>query len=314
MYWSDWLGRDPKVLTYGAKGLWIDMLAVMGNRSPQGVISGNLESLAESLGYVGPMARAWVSEYKPLIEELEQKGIFSRGRDVSDELEPDAIVSRRMYRDRDRSQEISEARSRAARIRWDGAKAGGEERVSLDEVRAEIAAAECKTDAKLYRSDANGMQTKIAEVRENTGDSAELPMQSDAKVCYSPAQALAQAQAQPTPTQPIGGAGGFDGAVVAVGACLPLLQPLTGKVVYDRLLVVTRDRGARAKWWNAVVNAFRKAGQLEVIDEHLRYVEEHGAGIRKPSPYLVKRVLASARELRVVVPDVPAGKNIGGLT
>lgn len=307
MYWSDWLGRDPKVLTYGAKGLWIDMLAVMGNRTPQGVISGNLESLAESLGYVGPMARAWVSEYKHLIEELEQKGIFSRGREVSDELEPDAIVSRRMYRDRDRSAEISEARSRAARIRWDGVKGAPEERVSLDEVRAEIASAECKSDAKPYKVDANGMQSKIAGSRVDIGDSEISSMQNDAKTCYSPAQALAQAQ--PTPTKPIGGAGG---AAVAIGDCLTMVQPLTGKVVYDRLIAVTRDRGARARWWNDVVNAFRKAGHLVALDEHLLYIEEHGAGIRKPSPYMVKRVLASARELRVVVPELPGEATNGG--
>ncbi len=304
MYWSDWLGRDPKGLTYGAKGLWIDMLAVMGNKTPQGVISGDLESLAESLGYVGPMARAWVSEYKHLIEELESKGVFSRGRDIDDGLDSDAIVCRRLYRDRDRSQEISEARSRAARIRWDGSRSVPEGVVSLDQVRAEMAAAECKTDAKPYKGDANGMQIKNAQVAENAGDAQILLMQNDAKLCYSPAQA--PAPAQPNPTKPMGVQGV---GPIAIGNCLADLQPLTGKEIYERFWVATGDRKERAKWWNKVVVAFKVAGQLTVLDDHLRYFESNRGGIKKPSAYLVSRVLKSARELGIMVPELPEGRS-----
>lgn len=305
MYWSDWLGRDPKGLTYGAKGLWIDMLAVMGNKTPQGVISGDLESLAESLGYVGPMARAWVSEYKHLVEELESKGVFSRGRDIEEGLDSDAIVCRRLYRDRDRSQEISEARSRAARIRWDGSRSVPEGVVSLDQVRTEMAAAECKTDAKPCKGHANEMQNQIAEVTENEGDTPISSMQTDAKICYSPAQA--PAPAQPIPTKPMGVQG--VAVPVAVGNCLAQLQSLTGKEVYERFWRATGDRKERAKWWNAVVVAFKAAGQLTVLDDHLRYFESHREGIKKPSAYLVSRVLKSSRDLGITVPELPEGRS-----
>lgn len=84
------------------------------------------------------------------------------------------------------------------------------------------------------------------------------------------------------------------------------MLPLTGKDIYDRLCKATRDRGARATWWNQVVHAFRRSGQLHVLDDHLQYVEsERGGGIQAPSRYMVKRVLASARELSIKVPELP---------
>ena len=298
-FWADWRGSEVHGLTYAAKGLWIDLLAAMAEKTPQGVITGNLESLAEALGYPGPMARAWVAEYGHLIEELELKSVFSRGAAVDDDLDPDCIVNRRMYRERAKSQDISEARSRAARIRWDAAKSVPEGVVSMAEIRAELASGECKSDAKLCKADAKPMQSKNEESIANKGDSVVLSMQSDAKICYSPTQPT---PTQPNPTQPIGVQGC---GPMAVGECLSLLQPLTGKSIYERIRQFTKDTGARAKWWNKVVNAFRLAGHLATLDDHLLYVESNGDGIKKPSKYMVSRVLASARELRIEVPNLP---------
>lgn len=301
-FWSDWRGSEVAGLTYAAKGLWIDLLAAMADKTPQGVVSGDLESLAEALGYAGPMARAWVSEYRHLVEELEQKGVFSRGRDLDDELEPDAIVNRRMYRERLKVQEVSEARSRAARIRWSGAKEAPAGRVSMDQVRSEIASPACKTYAKLCKGDANGMQSENAEGSGMKGDRDISAMHGDAKSCYTPTQ--------PNPTQPTqpNPKGVQGGEILGVGECIGLLEPLTGKSVYDRLIRFTRDKGERARWWNKVVNVFRIAGQLPALDDHLQYVEgSEGQGIKKPSAYMVSRVLKSARELRLTVPDVPEG-------
>lgn len=299
-FWSDWRGSEVSGLTYAAKGLWIDLLAAMADKTPQGVISGDLESLAVALGFPGPMATAWVQTYQHLIVELESKGVFSRGCDVDEDLEPDAIVNRRMYRERMKSQDVSEARSRAARIRWDREKVPAEGRVSMDEVRREIALAECKTDAKLCKGDAKSMQNGIDDRPENKGDSSILGVLHDAKTCYTPTQ--------PTPTQPNQPQPmGVQGECIpeSVGTTLAVLKPLSGKVVYERLCRATGDLGARATWWNEVVHCFRKARQLGVLDEHLQYIEAHGSGIRKPSNYMVKRVLASARELGIKVPDVP---------
>lgn len=298
-FWADWRGSEVQGLTYAAKGLWIDLLATMAEKTPQGVISGNLESLAEALGYPGPMARAWVAEYKHLIEELEAKEVFSRGSAVDDDLDPDSIVNRRMYRERLKVQDISEARSRAARIRWSGGKGTSEGGVSMDEIRAEVAAVECKTHARLCKGDANVMQSKIDDSPENKGDSEFSAMQNDAKTCYTPAQPN---PAQPTQPKPRA----VQGGIVSIGQALATHEPLTGKQVYERLLEVTRDRGARSKWLNDVVNVFRKAGHLAVLDDHLLHFEgESGKGITQPSRLMAKRILQSARELGVEVPRLP---------
>lgn len=298
-FWSDWLGSEVQGLTYAAKGLWMDMLAKMAVKTPQGVISGNLESLAEALGYTGPMARAWVTEYKHLIEELESKDVFSRGGDIDEDLNPDDIVNRRMYRERDRAQDISEARSRAARIRWDAVKGTSEGGVSMAEICAQAASLECKSDAKPCKADAKAMQSKIDDRPENKGDSEIFPMQKDAKTCYSPAQPNPTQPNQPKPR-------GVQGGIVSVGQALATHVPLDGKVVYERLIAVTGDRKLRARWWNDMVHVFRKAGHLAVLDDHLLYVEgESGSGIKAPSKFLVSRVLKSARDLGIDVRKLP---------
>ncbi len=298
-YWSDWSGREPKALTYAAKGLWIDMLAVMATNTPQGVIAGDLESLAATLGYAGPMAGAWAREYGHLIDELESKGVFSRGQDIDDDLDPYAIVNRRMYRDRERVQDISETRRQAALARWDRKRAASDAGISVDEVRAELGIGACKIDAKPCKADANGMQTKNPDVVKNKEVRAEFGVQIDAKPCTTPAQ--------PNPTQPNPNPEEHARGPLSIGQCLPLVAPLTGKEIYDRLVAVTGDRKkSRTRWWNDVVNAFKRSALLHVLDDHLHYFEgESGEGIRSPSRLMAKRVLASAREFDVTVPELP---------
>lgn len=299
-FWSDWLGTEVKGCTYAAKGLWMDLLANMADETPQGVITGDLESLAEVLGFTGPMAAAWANLYGELIVELESKGVFSRGIDVDEDLPEDAIVNRRMYRKWSERVGISEARSRAARVRWDREKGVPEGRVSMAEIRAELADAECKSDAKPCKGDANGMQAAGAEVVRRRGVAKSAPIFSDAKTCLSPTQPN---PTNPNPTQPRG----EKGAPAAIGESLGDVQAIDAKSLYHRIIKATRDEGLRARWWNHAVNAFRDRKQLAALDDHVRYLETKGGGISNPSRYLVKRVLASARELKVVVKDVPKG-------
>lgn len=302
-YWSDWSGKEPKGLTYAAKGLWMDMLAKMAERTPQGVLSGDLESLAVVLGFAGRMARAWVEEYAPLVDEMEAAGVFSRGRDIDEGLDPDAIVSRKMYRERDRSQEKSEKCRQAANTRWEKVRGAETGRVSMDEIRVEMAVAVCESDANRCESHAKAMRTEIDDSPENKSDSEISGMQIDANLCLSPAQPN---PTQPTQTKPRG----VQGGIVSMRDALAAHVPLDGKQVYVRLLAVTGDRRARAKWWNDVVHAFRKAGHLHVLDDHLLYVEgESGTGIKHPSRFLVSRVLESVRELGIRVPELPEGRS-----
>lgn len=301
-FWDAWRGSEVAGLTYDAKGLWIDMLAVMADRTPQGVIAGDLEALAEALGFAGPMARAWATSYGHLVQELESKRVFSRGEDVDDDLEPGCIVNRRMYREWCKAEGISANRSRAASIRWERAKGldqSEDDRAILEKIDAEIAAATCKGDAKRCKSDANAMQTKSEERRENKGDSQESDGGDACKNMLIPTQ--------PNPTQPNPNPGGAGGAV-QIGTAVGLVEPPSGKFVFAAIVELSGDRrGPRAEWWNGVVNAFRRARLLGVLMEQVELARRKRGDLAEPSRYLAKRVLGCAREHGVVVPDLPKG-------
>jgi DNA-binding Lrp family transcriptional regulator len=90
-YWADWL-RDPAVRASSleAKGLWMDMLALMHEGSPYGhlTIGGQPMTDAQLARMVGESP----SRVKKLLAELERNGVFSR-------TEAGVIYSRRMVRD-----------------------------------------------------------------------------------------------------------------------------------------------------------------------------------------------------------------------
>ena len=77
--------------SYGAKGLWMDLLMLMFDRNPRGVLPGDL-------GEVARLLRARVGSIRGLLGELEERGVFSRGCEMGTDLAGDAIVNRRMFR------------------------------------------------------------------------------------------------------------------------------------------------------------------------------------------------------------------------
>lgn len=80
--------------SFAAKGLWMDMLAIMWNEPLRGSMPG-------SPGAVAALVRAEVDEIKPLLHELKKAGVFSVAKDVAahwPEVPAGYIVNRRMFR------------------------------------------------------------------------------------------------------------------------------------------------------------------------------------------------------------------------
>jgi hypothetical protein len=90
-YWSDWL-RDPAVRASSleARGLWMDMLALMHEGKPYGHLTVGTEALTDA--QLARMVGEPPSKIRKLLAELEKNGVFSR-------TEANVIYSRRMVRD-----------------------------------------------------------------------------------------------------------------------------------------------------------------------------------------------------------------------
>lgn len=80
--------------SFAAKGLWMDMLAIMWNEPLRGSMPGSPSAVAA-------LVRAEVDEIKPLLHELKKAGVFSVAKDVAahwPEVPAGYIVNRRMFR------------------------------------------------------------------------------------------------------------------------------------------------------------------------------------------------------------------------
>lgn len=121
LYWyiNDWMGDEcVRRCDYAAKGLWFDFLMLMQSTTPPGVLPGDLVEVARLQGLRGEVAKAWAARVHPLVRELEDAVVFSRGGEMPGSLRPDAIVSRRIYR-----HWLKSANAKAsAQKRWGGLK------------------------------------------------------------------------------------------------------------------------------------------------------------------------------------------------
>ena len=90
-YWGDWL-RDTALrsVCLGARGLWMDMLALMHEGNPYGHLRTGQRITTPKL--LARMTGASVGVVTKHLSELEEAGVFSRDEDG-------AIFSRRMVRD-----------------------------------------------------------------------------------------------------------------------------------------------------------------------------------------------------------------------
>jgi len=148
MYWfpKDWLeSSDVMRCSYAAQGLWFFLLNHMVHLEPAGVMPGDLAQVALIVGKGSTMAvqRAWAKENKPLFQELERNGVFSRGKDMPGALSADSIVNRKMYR----KWLLSKQRSDAARSRWSKTGKTREARTDVG-VCKPLSKTPCKTPCK----------------------------------------------------------------------------------------------------------------------------------------------------------------------
>lgn len=113
-YPADWRA-DPRLrmCSYAARGLWIDVIAVMHEAEPYGhlLVNGRAPTPRQLAGLLGGTER----QVTALLAELEEAGVFSRTEDG-------VIYSRRMVRDRERSEE---GRKQVAK-RWGGGDPTGD--------------------------------------------------------------------------------------------------------------------------------------------------------------------------------------------
>ena len=90
-YWNDWRS-DPRLrmCSIAARGLWIELLAIMAEASPRGYLLVNGQKPDTKL--IRTLAGIERNHVGKLLQELEEAGVFSR-------TENGVIFSRRMVRD-----------------------------------------------------------------------------------------------------------------------------------------------------------------------------------------------------------------------
>ena len=96
-WWSDWRA-DPalRVCGYAARGMWMDMLALMHEGEPYGHLTINGKPATPR--HLSSLAGGSEKEVAKLVSELEEAGVFSRTTEG-------VIYSRRMVRDKAASEE-----------------------------------------------------------------------------------------------------------------------------------------------------------------------------------------------------------------
>lgn len=96
-YWSDWRG-DPKLklCSLAARGLWMDMLALMHEAEPYGHLL--VEGVMPDSDGLAAICGRPVKEVRAAIAELEKWKVFSRNEDG-------VLFSRRMVRDRQKAEQ-----------------------------------------------------------------------------------------------------------------------------------------------------------------------------------------------------------------
>lgn len=313
-YWfpATWLGSEIRRCSFAAKGLWMDVLCNMWDREPRGVAPGDAIGLVRFLGMPEEVADACWVKIKPLLDELEGHNVFSRGEDFGEDLDRNAIVNRRMYRDWMRAVGRSYKARIAANIRHHGSPGGNGQDAEA-----------CSSDA---RGDARGDAREMLTGGGDPLDSSGLPMDG---ACSGDAQAmpgdlLGGCHSLPYPTLPNSKSDEIPrsrgGDIEGVGDLAMVLEvdmdPLAGGKLYSRVLAVSGDEAAWKAWWRSALRTFEAAGFLGAIVEKVAYVEQcadpvirkqKGLGrLKSPGRFLTSAVLQKARDLKLELPPLPS--------
>lgn len=118
---KDWLADSAvQGCSWEARGLWIDMLCLMWDQNPRGVLPGKPTELARMFGIPVAVREAWAEQVRPILAELLDNDVYSLGVGMDDQLPPGSIVNRRMFKEFMAEIGRSEAAKKAAQIRWSG--------------------------------------------------------------------------------------------------------------------------------------------------------------------------------------------------
>jgi len=106
-YWADWFSEfGLRLCSLAARGLWIDMLGIMWQAEIRGTLTVNGNKLDnKAIAKLTGDTEENISKY---LTELEDHDVFSR-------LENGTIISRRLYRDSKKKEQISRIRAKAGK-------------------------------------------------------------------------------------------------------------------------------------------------------------------------------------------------------
>jgi len=106
-YWDDWFAEfGLRLCSLEARGLWMDMLGIMFKAEIRGTLTVNGKQLNNKA--LTKIVGSNEQKVNKCLIELEENDVFSR-------LEDDTIISRRMYRESQRKEEISRIRAEAGK-------------------------------------------------------------------------------------------------------------------------------------------------------------------------------------------------------
>lgn len=291
-----------------ARGVWINILMLMHDQNPRGVLTSNLSRLCKLL----PDKREVIEE---ALRELHREGALSLGAEVDPRLPEKALVCRRMFRENRVSLDRSEAGRKGAEARWQkwqghgkvvanpmandhGKPMANAESVSANNDGGESAISGGVSDSK---SMANGM----ANARQSSGlivRSKKLELDPP-KIDLRSRNARAPESGNAVPASVAQIFGEFQSD--------HFLENLL-----ERIFAVARDGPAWRGWWCQALECIREHGELvSELEGALSYAEDCACPVtrqrkdlgelKQPGSYLAGKLMFSARREKVVLPPIP---------
>lgn len=306
MFPSDWLNSEVMACSDGEYRLWHVVFMRMWGRNPWGVFPGDKAGFCAAMQISDPeIVEVCWGKWEPLLAGLERRNVFSRGRDIDDLLPPDAIVNRRWYREWCEAEGLSAERSFA----------NSQRRVVQEKIARE-SIEECTKMNKINNDSTNGEQIVSLEVVRNEMVAARFDGDESTKKNRSRHQPSRQAAEADT-----------ERAVVGVGGAAVGADGFRERhLLFLRVKQATGDRGAYMDWWRKVIPCLWKLGQIGILEEWLKYVEDCAnpviaqakglTPLSAPGRFLSSRVLKDFRDHRdrhklnpdtFRLPDLPTG-------
>ncbi len=282
-YWfpNDCLGDEGyRTLSYAARGLWRDMLDVMHFSVPRGVLPGNLDALIKRLGAPADVRISLSRVVDTLLREMEEAGVFARGATMPGNLEPDAIVNRRMYREWLRAQSGRTQRVNAARARWGKTRMRNHAepmRGTCGEHPGTHAKTDAETNAGNIRgtsdvTNVNSTDSRVSSdaepMRDTMRDTMREPMRG---ACITPTHTLRSLNTDQRSKERSGVSttkrSARETSIESVGSVID-------RTIIDRLVRATGDASFRKAAWTSHIAAAIERNGIQAIWDLIDHVEK----------------------------------------